>query len=292
MTTKARKMTPKDFVPHLTHVLADLSGGQPGVAVPMGDTFDPVCGRMGISVEEFGESEHGKSTRKTPWVHRQIGLAFRQMRDKGLGEYAKKGHWALTSAAFAGMDGASVPIAAKSQATDDVDDADEGGEVIMISSNNAQQEHPYSDDPYIRGLAIAQTKCLGAYSKRSDVCKGCPLRHDCIVAIGARKAEIAAELEAEEQAAKSAAENAAKKKAKQNASIDELMASIGDEKAAKKAAFGKNGKFKPSRDQNVAEAFAQRESFCVQCGEKVAEGAECSWVEGEGIFHNECIDLS
>lgn len=281
---KARKMTPKDFAPHLLMVLGDLTNGSAGVSIPMQETYAPVCSRMGIKVADFGESEHG-----SPWVHRQIGLAFRQMRDKGLGEYAKRGHWALTKAGVeqlaeekAEAPTASALAAAKAQAQEEETDS---SNVVHLAGS--EDEHPYSDDPYIRGLAVAQTACFGAYSMRSDVCKGCPLKDDCIAAISVRKAEIAADLEREELNARKAAEAKKKKKDQQDASIDELMKTMeGDEDAE----FGKAGRYEPAEGEVVTTAFAQRESCCGQCSEKIPEGDACFWVEGEGIFHPDCIN--
>lgn len=288
---KARKMTPSDFAPHLMATLADLTNYVAEVAVPMGDTFAPVCDRMGIRPEEFGESRHGKKGRKTPWVHRQIGLAMRQLRDKGLGDYAGRGQWMLTQEGLDhlnGADDAEVPTeemltAAKALAQQEEQDQEKAGSKVVRLRSNARR-HPYSDDPYIRALAIAQTHCFGAYSVRSDVCKECPLAHDCTRAIETRKAEIGAELEHEELAARKAAEAAKKKKDQQDASIDELMASMSDD------SFGKKGRFRPSSGQNVADARAQRDTPCQQCDEVIKDKAPCFWVEGEGIFHPQCIE--
>jgi hypothetical protein len=286
---KARKMTPKDFVPHLMTVLADLTKRQAGVSVPMQETYDPVCARMNLQATDFGKSEHGTEGNKTPWVHRQIGLAFRQMRDNGLGEYAKRGHWALTEAGVEQLDDkAQAPseatlAAAKAQARAEDDD-----ESNVVHFADPIEEHPYSDDPYIRGLAVERTPCFGAYSVRSDVCKGCLLRDDCVAAVAIRKAEIAADLEREELVARRAAESAKKKKDQQSASIDELMRAM--DKGDDQKSFGKNGKFEPLAGQIVSTAFAQRESLCGQCSEEIPEGDECFWVEGEGVFHPDCIN--
>jgi hypothetical protein len=289
---KVRKMTPKDFVPHLLIVLADLTKHEPGVSIPMQETYDPVCGRMGISVSDFGKSEHGTEGNKTPWVHRQIGLAFRQIRDNGLGEYAKRGHWALTQAGLdqltsekAEVPSAATLAAAKAQARAE-DDADDSN---VVQLQDDQSEHPYSDDAYIRGLAVERTPCFGAHSVRSDVCKGCLLRDDCVSAVSIRKAQIAADLEREEMVAKKAAEARQKKKDQQNASIDELMAKM-DAGTDDDKTFGKMGVYEPSPGELVSSASAHRETICAQCNEQIPENQDCYWVEGEGIFHPECIN--
>jgi hypothetical protein len=273
--TKARKMTPKDFVPHLLAVLGTLTKHQANVSVPMQETYDPVCARMEIEPENFGKSEHGKKGNKTPWVHRQIGLAFRQMRDNGLGQYASRGHWSLTEAGVDQLGTAEIDVAQD----DKKDDKKDEPNVVRLSASDT--EHPYSDDPYIRGLAVQGTPCFGAYSTRSDVCKGCLLREDCISAISIRKAQIAADLEREEMEAKRAAEAQKKKKDQQDASIDELMQTMGVDDVIR---------YEPRPGQVISTAFAQLESICGQCNERIPKDDPCYWVKDEGLFHPACIN--
>lgn len=274
---KARKMTPKDFAPHLLAVIGELAENRPEVAVPMESTFAPVCKRMKIRVEDFGESEHGSGDNKTPWVHRQIGLAFRQLRDKGFGSYEQRGQWALTQA---GIDELLSPEDAGAES----EERDE--KIVHLHATNSA--HPYSDDPYIRGLAVEQTPCFGAYSVRSNVCKECRLSAECLVAVDLRKAEIAADLEREEIAARKAAEAKKKKKEQQDQSIDELMEAMGSDGSS---GTGPKGRYKPPPDAIISTAFAQREGICAQCNEKVVQNNACVWIEGEGIFHPSCIEL-
>lgn len=293
MTTKTRNMTPKEFVPHVLVVLADMTEHQAGKAVLREDTLPLVCQRMNINVGDFGDSTHGREGNKTPWVHRQIDLAFRQMRDRGLGEYVKRGHWALTQEGLDRLEQskkappptASTLAAAKSQAAED----EESSLSNVVHLPAAGEEHPYSDDAYIRGLAVEQTACFGAHSVRSDVCKGCPLVDDCKAAVEMRKAEIAADLEQEERAAKSAAEAKKKKKEQQDISIDELMKKMGDGEEA--GGGGTRGKYEAQPDQTVSSAFAHQESVCAQCGELIEENSRCFWVRGEGMFHPNCINV-
>lgn len=303
----AERVTPTSFAPHLLAVLGDLTAFDEGVAVAMKETYAPVCERMGLAEDALGASSHG-----SPNTHRKIGIAMRQMRDRGLTRYEKKGQWGLTPEG-AKEARAVVGDAAPGEATDvDVEEFvrafDDTGEAEEPKGNLLEfpfggDGHPYSQDPYIRGLAIRQTSCFGAYSAGDrSVCARCPLAAECVAGVTSRKAEIAADLEAEERAlaARIAAEKV--RKAKRDASVDELVQGFGDEPdppapghtapAAPRSTHGTKGKFTPTPDQVIEDAFAQRQAICAQCGGKVEKDEACKWVQDEGMFHNDCIDLS
>lgn len=293
------RMTPKDFAPHLLTVLAELTENQANVSVPMTETYKPVCERMGISEDHGGTTSHGSK-----FTHRNIGLAFRQhIKGKGLGEQVKKGEWMLTDAGIEEVLGEvpeEVPeeapeelAAARADAAEEVgseDTDDDGAEILHLPV--AQEHHPYSDDAYIVSLAIESVDCFGAWSKRSEACKECPIARDCIVQVGVRKGKIAADLEEEEAEAFRRAAKKAEDEAKKNSSVSELIDSFGEEDGDPAATPGSNGKFKPQPGQDFASANASRESVCLQCGEKIRKGDPVKWCADEGIFHLGCFDDS
>jgi hypothetical protein len=294
-------MTPKDFAPHLLAVIGEMTDASPGVVVAMERTYDPVCVRMGVNPDAFGIAA-GKNI---PAVHRKIQLAMRQLRDNGLTSYPVRGQWTLTeqgrTALVEGINDEALnePVASVAMKIELGVAAEETEETEDNVVSLVMPRHPYSDDLYIRGLAIERTTCFSAFSSRSDVCRECPLQRDCIAAAGVAKAEIAAEILREEAEARRVEDQRQAKKARQDASIDELIASQeGDEKddVSKKAQKSTTksdakGRFKPRGDQQVADAQAQRESECAQCRGTVPEGAPCFWVEDEGVFHPECIEV-
>jgi len=295
--SKPKNITQKTFQPHVLAALGELVDYTPGTAVPFTDTYAPVCKLLGISEDEYGDCETHKNK---PWTHRLIGLAFRTLRDKGLGEYEKKGNWALTKMGVqkaretAGMPAAApamldphvpevtapvVHTAARTQIATNV-----GADIVRLPSI-----HSYHNDPYIRGLAIERTPCFGAFSGRSGTCGNCPLAHECQDAVSAAKSKLAADLEAADTAALKTKEAKAKAKADKNESIDDLISSfdeVGDdagEAPTKKAKKSKTGK-KP------AKATAQREGICCRCQKKIPKGDSCFWVKGEGIMHDTCLE--
>lgn len=299
------KLTPKDFAPHVLAVIGDLTDHDPGQAVSMEHTYGPVCERMGVDADSYGVAA-GKNI---PVVHRKIQLAWRQLRDKGLAANPSRGQWALTRQGLDELREASPEDATDEEApesetpvvaaratmseTDDVDDGpvEETSNVVRIKTKEGR--HPYSDDPYVRGLAIERVPCFGAFSSRSNVCKTCRLSSDCVAAVEGRKAEIAAEMLREEAEERQAEEARQAKKARQDASIDELIAATEDGSAAKKGGRkgGSQGRYELAPGETWADAFAQRETGCAQCGEWLEEQQACYWIELRGIFHPECIDL-
>jgi len=303
------RMTPKDFAYPLLAVLATLTEYEANVSVPMTETYSLVCEHMGIREDYGGETEGGYK-----FTHRNIGLAFRQhIRGKGLGEQAKKGHWMLTQVGVdkaretAGDEAPPVPetvatpvdeapeelAAARADATAEVledDHGEDGAEVLHLPVANTNPKHPYSDDPYIRTLAIEAVECYGAWSSRSDACETCPLATDCRLQVGARKAEMAAEMEATEEASLARAKAQEEEANKKGISVEELIEKMGEEGTTPRDP--QKGKFKPTDGQDFARANASRESMCLQCGETIKKGDPVQWCADEGIFHVECFDDS
>jgi hypothetical protein len=296
----ALHLTPKDFSEHVLVVIAERTDYQVSVSVPMGDVNAPVCERMGIDEDYGGETAHGSK-----FTHRTIGLAMRSLRGRGLTKYAKKGHWTCTAAGLVearkitGVPApanevapAAAPVAARADATTEAVEH-EGADIVQLPVV-AEPVHPYSDDPYIRSLAVESVVCFGAFSKRSDACKACPISEDCIVHVGVRKAELAAEMEAEEAQAKATAARAEAEKGQKDASVAELIEGFGNENDENanppQDGDGPKGRFQPANGQDVAPAEAQRETVCIQCNEVIRKGDPVKWASDEGVFHPQCIN--
>jgi hypothetical protein len=288
-------LTPKDFAPHVLAVIGEMTDLTPGVVVAMERAYGPVCARMNIDPDEFGIAA-GKTL---PVVHRKIQLAMRQLRDNGLTEYPVRGQWSLTERGRATLTEMGdleeaehvehVFVAAREETEHAQEEMAPREESNVVRINTGR--HPYSDDPYIRGLAIERTACFSAFSSRSEVCRACPLQRDCIAAAGVTKAEIGAELLREAEEARRLEAERQAKKVRQNASIDELMAS--QETEARRQPAGKTtsgDKFKPTAEHKVNDATAQKEGLCAKCQGTVPEGSACYWVESIGIFHPNCIE--
>jgi uncharacterized protein YdaT len=290
--SKPKDVTQKTFQPHLLAALGELVDYTAGTSVPFTETYAPVCERMGITEDQYGQCE----THEKPWTHRLIGLAFRTLRDKGLGDYEKKGHWALTQMGVQkARENAGLPASIVTSKPVVAAPVHTAARVTALAETGSSADvlrlptvHPYHNDPYLRALAIERTPCFGAFSSRSETCKTCPLSEECTGAGEAAKAKIAADMEAEDArliAAKTAKEKA---KADKNESIDDLISSFDevDDGATKKKAK----KSTKSTGKKPSKATAQREGICCRCQGAIKKGAECYWIKGEGIMHADCLD--
>ena len=309
----SENLTAKTFAPHLLAVLAELTEDEANLSVPMEETYQPVCARMGIDENHGGEVSGGYR-----FTHRKIGLAFRQhLRGKGLGELASKGQWMLTPE---GVDEArnitglaapemeeeleafvEVPVVEEKlevpvvvTRTDATAELIEVVELVEVDEKESAevlrlpviQKHPYSDDPYIRALGTEAVPCYGAWSSRSDTCKECPLVTDCRMQVGAWKSELAGALATEEEQFQARVQQAAE----DGKTVEELIAELDDEDTGPVPGGGKQGKFKPAKGQDYAKAKASRKSLCLHCQEPIPKGEWVRWCADEGVFHLACFD--
>lgn len=289
-----KKPTQATFQPHLLAVLGTLTDFTPGQAVPMGETYAPVCERLGISEDEYGMTSNGKYV----VTHRLIGLAMRTMRDKGLGEYAKKGHWSLTvpgvaeSQAVLGIEPEpeveaepEVPVAmvAKVAAVaveEFVVPEEPKPENKVVHLPVAKPVHPYSDDPYIRSLAISQIKCFGAHSSRSGTCKTCPLLNDCMQAVSVNMAHIASLLDAGDDPTEIVAK--ATEASETKVAIDQLIESADEDVTP-------GDKFVITKAMVTTKGKQKVEQLCSHCMKQIKQGSDGVWVHSSGVYHPSCV---
>lgn len=295
MTTDTKNLTASAYVPHLLAVLGEMTDYTAGIKIPQERTFEPVCARMGIAQDASGQLPNG-----TLWTHRRIGFAMRQMRDKQLTAYAAKGEWMLTEegALTAAQEVGRKPgepvreetLVARTHVSE-LDEADgEAGRVVQL---RPRIQHPYSDDPYIRALAIAQTPCFGAFTSRSESCKACRLSHECIGALDARLAEIAAELDREEAIEKTKQAQQQKVRDSKDLATDELIESFKDTpNPTKKTAAPASGKFRPGPKAHLVKlATATADAQCLHCKKTIPKGTkDLTWIKDKGVLHDHCLD--
>lgn len=271
MTTDARPAC-KEFRPHLLAVLADLSGGKANVAVEMTSTFHPVCERLGIAEDEFGNSSHG-----TLWTHRQISLSMRALRKATFTDSKRKGFWEITEL---GLRAVREGFKHVSDEPDPEDGEEEDEEALAPVIRLPLARSRYDEDAYLRALAVHETPCYGTYHPKSDACGGCLLAVSCVDALDARLAEIAAELDLEDAKLRASAKAQKRSRADQTASVDELL-KLDDAGHATAVAR--------SRAANWSEVTSPREQTCVSCGGTIPERAKVVWIPDVGVFHRECV---
>ena len=287
-----------------------------GVTVPMKEILPLVYASTGYTEDQFGKDNHGYFKVRL-WVQQAFNKLLRK---QGLGENAGRGKWTLTdegvvvAATLLGLP-VPAPVVAPVDDSDDVEDIDldalleeftdgddttvadtvadtvvpvaahDGGEGVAWTLG--EQVNKYNPDPYIRGLAIEATKCFGAYSGRSAVCKSCPLSGGCKAVVIGQVADLAVAFrKRDEDAARKAAQPADTVKAPVDDSddsddiddIDDIIKAIEDEVEEPKT----------KADANVRQMTIPADAKCRGCGKKAARGTEVIYVRGSGIYHKDC----
>jgi hypothetical protein len=289
-------LSARDFKAPLLRALGDLTNGTADTPVRYKDTWAPVCGALGITLDQYGTVENGKTQVQT-W----IGWAFRHLKNEDLGNGVGRGKWALTESgieaykallAATGSDSPSVP--AEALAAKDDDSAAEPAPAapapvvtigIPFNVGPEQDSSGYHTDPYIRALAVRSTKCFGCYTPRSSVCGGCTLNGACQNLVAAELSALAGQLAHEdEQAAKAALAPKPKVKAKPEAPEDDSTHAINPDAVTWDAEALKDAE----------SLVAHVEAKCGKCGQTIEVGSNCFWVRTKGdrkgtLLHEGCI---
>ena len=182
MPTKTKALSAKDFRDPLLLTMGDMLGYKAGVPLAFKDTYAPVFARMNIDKpDEYGDADNGK-----PWVERWIQFAFQALCKEQLGARAGRGKWMLTPEGVKAsiLLGGAAPVAPENATEEDtvmaVDTSAAVAQGISASvGTTASDADVYARDPYLRGLAVKQTPCIGAYSDQAPTCKTCALKNAC-----------------------------------------------------------------------------------------------------------------
>jgi Mn-dependent DtxR family transcriptional regulator len=306
--SKPKDVTQKTFQPHLLLVMAEMTEWTPGAEIKGEDTFKPVCERMGITEEEWGTPKNHSSL----WTHRLIGFAMKNMRDHGWSEYLDRGVWTLTEEGVKAAMGSSsednvgeegheveqevLEAALAKSAMDMASDLDEDLD-NLVELEVKKPSHPYSDDPYIRSLAIAQTGCFGAFAKKSPICKECPLQAECVGALHQSKSALAEKLGAKEAAERRKREAEEVEARRRDESVDELMNLLGDDPPPKDdpdtslRTPGVVGKATIPSGKKAVKSTSQRAALCHHCQGQLPKDSENWWIKGVGVFHLDCLEV-
>ena len=287
---KQHDLSATDFTVPLLLSLYDLSNGVAGEVVPFKHTHAPTCKRLGIDIDTYGAGPNGR-----PQTIVWIGWAFtKYIRDKGLGKSAGRGKWTLTDegitiaqAALSGSGGNVDPATVLARVEDD--SAAEPlvqtiGVSLVVGPTNEPEDEPnnYHDDPYIRSLAIAETKCYGSYSSRSPVCTSCGLASACRNRISAELSALALTLAAEDKAAVEAAAKPAEP--------DPIDPVKEPEEHKPPPAPTNSGTWDNSGAEVIIAHVAAK---CYRCGEPIEGSSEVYWIKDKGdrkggLFHKDC----
>jgi len=241
--------TAKELENPLLAVLLELSLGQHGIPIPCTDTYEKICQRMGITRDQFGAQKNSNALQ----TDKQIQWAFKNLVRRNLADRNGKGVWTLTVQGVA------------------------AGKALLDSDE--PQENEYHSDPYIRLLAVQNTKCHKLYSpQEGSICQECPLQKSCIKARLSFFSSLKEELEIEDQ----------KNKKENGIPLEEK----------KLPTKGKGNKVNPISQSpwGPAEKITlQKEIKCTACEEKLKKGEEVMWVRGDSgkqgaVLHIQCYN--
>lgn len=313
--------TASTFRDPLLKVLGIMSGLVAGTTVKADDAVTRVCAETGIDENAHGTDNSTGRPQVRVWV---IQAFNRKLRKEGLAEAPLRGNWSLTDEGVKVASlllGGTLPAPVVAPMPEDEFDAlldsvatsdpepeapvepepapvlpaiSEGGAGVAWSLG--VQVNTYNADPYIRGLAVAQTKCFGRYSDRSDVCDGCSLSGSCKAETVTLMAAVAARLRQRDAVAKQRAEEAARRAAMPNPppapqtpptntadadlDIDDILAAIENDGSEQP---------KPTIPQHKV-LPVPADSKCHACHGKIAQNDEGVWVTGEGMYHPACFN--
>jgi len=258
-------MGPKQFRDPVVKALGDLSGMKPNVAVDHKSVYNAICNAMGVTIDHYGHQSGSGS----PWIERWTQWAFKDLTETTppLTVSMGKGKWALT------VDGVAKARSLGGDMTTVTPMA------VSVSTGGAS---PYETDPYLRSLAVQETKCFNYFSDQASTCADCPIREGCRHARMSALSELARTLAFEDEAL----ERAEKEKAAAEARAKAVAAAA----TSAATAPGTGGKITGAQIITCAQ-----EAMCRDCGKRLTKGSDIVWVRGAGgkagLMHIECYDI-
>ena len=271
--------TAKIFKEPLLKVLASLSSNKANRPVDYSQTYEPVCKMLGITVDQYGKQE-GTNTNM---VERWIQWAFKELVDDSLAVRVARGEWALTEK---GMGEAQKIVLESTIIPAPTDSVPVSTGVSLPVGPKNDVSDAYHPDPYIRSLAVAETKCFGAFSDQSSICERCPLQGACLNAMATDLSSLARVL---------AEEDRKKEEEKERQACEGSMVKGVFIKAPPSVVFPHtpviDSPFGVVGSQIIT---VQQQAKCGQCGNVIPKGTEAQWVRSgggkSGLFHMTCFD--
>lgn len=292
-------MTAKDFQNPLLRALGDLTGCKARVAVAADGTYAPIMTLMGITDILVHGTEPASGQ---PMVQRWIQWACKNLRKTGQMELEGRGQWVLTDKgvqeAKALCLGVPVPVPVPVAATvaapvvralapvqSDPAAAPKSPQAAPVAVRAAPMVPPHLRDPYILGLLLDQTPCLGHYSSHGGAeCVSCPVTTACQNKQYSTYSQVALRLAREDAQAAQAA----------RVSLFPAGAVASPTVAAKVAVKAKASTLDLSTAQKI---MAFEETLCAECGKPIPKGSACHWVDDtvnneSRMLHLDCLKVA
>lgn len=141
----------------------------------------------------------------------------------------------------------------------------------------------YADDAYLRRLAMEQTRCFGAWSKRANSCKRCPLASMCRSSVPSTLSDLASNLDAELEAAL-----APPPEVEEVESMDDMPYDAVSVSAPSAESVGRDLTVLLESNPSWSLVTVPFESICTKCGGTIANGTHGVHKPQSGLFHPEC----
>lgn len=160
--------TPAQLKEPILRAIAQRSGFRAGISCSSKEVTEDVLRDLGYVPDDLQKARNNINFAATQGLRKE-GL---------LAEATQRGSWALTEEGLARCtdptEKPEPPTAESTPASPWVEDT--GG----MSFFSKLPVDTYVDDPYIRALAIASTRCFGGYSEQEETCATCPLARSCL----------------------------------------------------------------------------------------------------------------
>ncbi len=272
-------LTAKDFQNPLLRAIGDLTGCKAKVAVTAESTYAPVMTLMDITdiLAHGTEAASGQ-----PMVQRWIQWACKNLRKTGQMDLEGRGQWVLTDKgvrdALYLCHGHLVPAPAPTPVAAPV------AVVAPVVAPAAPVPPPHLRDPYILGLLLDQTPCLGHYSAHGGAeCVSCPVTTACLNKQYSTYSQVALRLTQEDV------------KAAQAARVAQSPVAGGAPIAVPKVTVKPKAS---TLDLSTAQKImAFEETLCAECGKPIQKGSPCYWVDDtvnneSRMLHLDCLKVA
>jgi hypothetical protein len=207
--------------------------------------------------------------------------AFKTLIAEGWAAREGRGTWKLTPDGV--IKAQSLRDAKSSEDSVDGDKTQVASMPLPVSPGH-DEGNDYHDDAYIRGLAIEQTPCYGAYSDKSDVCTDCAVKNRCLNAMAAHLSRLSTLL------AKEDIDAAAAKQVQPSTVVGPAVKP--SKPAARPATSGAT-----SMSGETQRITCQQKAICKKCGNVVSKGEDAVWIRSAnasqgppGIYHVHCYE--
>jgi hypothetical protein len=267
MAKAAQAMSAKDFRDPLLKVMGSRTKFDSGRTVNHEDVYDPICVMMGITRNQFGE------TNGVPWVDKWTQWAFQALRDDDLGVKHGRGKWGLTPA---GVDKARALMTSSIATEITPEDEAEMLAGIMPIPQMETDDGMYHPDPYIRSLGLEGHPCMGYFSNQASLCLSCPARMACQNHLITRMSGLVDTLALEDLA------------------TGKPRLPVVDQDAKDP----EPEKYHPPAGAKINEISNSDNAVCDHCGGDLPKGSPAYWIlklgpdkKGSKLMHLECVEV-